>query len=470
MFAILLLAAACKAGSAVAGLDPEDPVLNPIIVSIDLRTARASYATDEGALIESKGRLSTGQTVDADTEWLALDGGTVTAVSDGSKALFGSTSTGTFRVVGKGKGWGKGGSGGGGGSTSTDTTAVPVDTVTIIVAPAPAPLASISVTPATDTVYRGWTQLFTVTGTRTDGSSATPMVNWTTSGGTVDAGGYYLAPQTDGSYRVVAKTTDGTLADTSAVAVTQAPSHEPQGYVRFAEQRLSGFPGSSATTDIAGRWWTASTSNLSVVSASDAPASASATLRTKFPAGFGGGSAPTNWGGWDGAKGERRAVYFSAWVRLNGVDYENHAVGTKAGFFAYGLKGSGAENQGFLMIRGDGTQSIASTWRIAFYQQGHVSRNLNQNVNTGRVIRAGAWQHWELVMELNTIGSANGVLKMWVDGAPVLDYRDVVYATADNPAGFYAYKWNPTWGGMGGTRTREDAIDFDHIYISGVPK
>ena len=80
-------------------------------------------ATDEAALIESKGRLSTGQTVDADTEWLALDGGTVTAVSDGSKALFSSTGTGTFRVVGKGKGWGRGGSGGGPTSASRSTAA-----------------------------------------------------------------------------------------------------------------------------------------------------------------------------------------------------------------------------------------------------------------------------------------------------------------------------------------------------------
>jgi hypothetical protein len=91
-------------------------------------------------------------------------------------------------------------------------------------------------------------------------------------------------------------------------------------------------------------------------------------------------------------------------------------------------------------------------------------------VNTGKVLRAGPWQRWELQLELNTIGSANGVLKMWVDGVLVMDYRDVVFVTADYPAGFYSYKWNPTWGGMGGTRTRDDAIDFDHVYLSGIPK
>ncbi len=45
--ALGLLTAACSPGKSVEGLAPEDPVLQPVVVSIDLRTARGRMGTDE---------------------------------------------------------------------------------------------------------------------------------------------------------------------------------------------------------------------------------------------------------------------------------------------------------------------------------------------------------------------------------------------------------------------------------------
>ena len=81
----------------------------------------------------------------------------------------------------------------------------------------------------------------------------------------------------------------------------------------------------------------------------------------------------------------------------------------------------------------------------------------------------GSWHQWEMTFELNTLGQANGKFRMWIDGIEVLNYSDVVYIVGSNTAEFYGYKWNPTWGGTGGTKTRDDFILIDHVYISGVP-
>jgi hypothetical protein len=58
---------------------------------------------------------------------------------------------------------------------------------------------------------------------------------------------------------------------------------------------------------------------------------------------------------------------------------------------------------------------------------------------------------------------------MWIDGTMVMDYSDVTYITRTTPRGFTMFKWNPTWGGSGGTRTRDDYILIDHLYLSGLP-
>ncbi len=67
------------------------------------------------------------------------------------------------------------------------------------------------------------------------------------------------------------------------------------------------------------------------------------------------------------------------------------------------------------------------------------------------------------------MGSANGIFKMWIDGVQTHNYSDVVYITPTTAEHFNLFKWNPTWGGQGGVRTRNDYIDIDHVYISGLP-
>jgi hypothetical protein len=186
-----------------------------------------------------------------------------------------------------------------------------------------------------------------------------------------------------------------------------------------------------------------------------------------------------NWGGWDerwqDRSGQKRAIYVSISIKVDGRDFENQKVGTKVGFIAFGRRNQGSNEGVFFLVNDAGRQEVESRFTLQFKQQGirqvngDIGRNLGQNVNRALLMTAGKWHQWEAVLQLNALGQANGILRMWIDGVRVMDYSNVVYVTPSAPLGFNLFKWNPTWGGSGGVRTRDDYIDIDDIYLSGVP-
>jgi hypothetical protein len=60
-----------------------------------------------------------------------------------------------------------------------------------------------------------------------DGSVVPIGVNWSATGGSIDAGGTYVAGDTAGTYRVTATNTAGTRADTVSVTITAPPTPPP---------------------------------------------------------------------------------------------------------------------------------------------------------------------------------------------------------------------------------------------------
>ena len=61
------------------------------------------------------------------------------------------------------------------------------------------------------------TQGFVAVGRTAGGDSMAVDVTWTATGGTITSSGLFTAGQTAGSFRVIARLTNGSLADTSAV-------------------------------------------------------------------------------------------------------------------------------------------------------------------------------------------------------------------------------------------------------------
>ena len=94
---------------------------------------------------------------------------------------------------------------------------------TVTVTAAPPVLQQLILTPATAAVQVGATQQFSVSGKMSDGSTTSVTATYTATGGSITSGGLYTAGSTAGSYRVIAKISGGTLADTSTVTVTAAP-------------------------------------------------------------------------------------------------------------------------------------------------------------------------------------------------------------------------------------------------------
>jgi hypothetical protein len=273
--------------------------------------------------------------------------------------------------------------------------------------------------------------------------------------------------------------TDSVPVGMRATASRGGHPNEPPGYVRFAENDGSVLESREPSEHVFGQWEARRdrrpVPHLQVREDNSAPTSPPTIVRTRFPAQQRAGSAPVSWSGWDEAgnsDGQKSKVYLSLWMRIPTPDYENQEVGTKWGFLAYGrdpARSGSALNDGYFLLVGGGRQAIRSAFRMRFHQQGFVERVLDQNVMRRPVFTCGQWHHLEVVAEVNSPGARNGIFRMWVDGQQIMNYSDVVYTTPERRFKFTGWKWNPTWGGREGVKTREDLVDFDHVYISGVP-
>ncbi len=76
----------------------------------------------------------------------------------------------------------------------------------------------------------------------------------------------------------------------------------------------------------------------------------------------------------------------------------------------------------------------------------------------------------ELYAKMNTIGSDNGIYRIWYGGTLILEYTNCRFRDATNPRGFRARHWNPVLGGGGpGAKTRRDVLDimFLELWFGG---
>lgn len=255
-----------------------------------------------------------------------------------------------------------------------------------------------------------------------------------------------------------------------------AHPNEPAGYRAFAAYDACFFPVDPRDKrPHLGEWQMerkGRMQNMRLIADPTAPGSPPGVIVTRYPKGFEAGRGPVYWNGWDSAgnvRGQKRELYVSIWIKLDGHDFESAPAVTKLGFIGYGQNPRGVGvNQGFFFLKGGAKARIGPSFGLAFEQQNHVDRNLHQNTERRQVMTSGRWHHWEAVLRLNDMGRANGTFEMWVDGTQIMSHRDVVYRTAAQPNGFTMFTWNPTWGGLHATKTREDRVLIDDVYLSGI--
>jgi hypothetical protein len=399
------------------------------LTSLTLSPATASLQTGTTRQFSVAGTWSDGSTT-APAVTYSATGGTITA---GGLYTAGSTA-GSFRVIAVQQG-----------GTLADTSAVTITAST-------ATLTSLSLTPASASLQTGTTQQFSVAGTWSDGSTTTPAVTYSATGGTITAAGLYTAGSTVGSFRVIAVQQGGTLADTSAVTITPpatgANPNEPAGYTRISDQT-----GDAVTAD----GWQVATGSVTVATDATAPTSPSSVLRVTYPAGWSAGYTP---GAIDRSLPGRTSVYYRITFK-HSANFQGQSSGTNKLGYVWIHNNPSV----FLSAEGMGTGNLVAHVRL---QNVPDSRDhLVPNQGPSGVISRGVWHTWEVQLISNTPGTANGIVRAWLDGVLITQYTDVQFAGAGQGNTWDLISIYPIWGGVGGTVTNTMTLDFDDFYVSG---
>jgi len=214
MLPVLLVFAACSGYDATApeGSPAESPAAGTEwspsdIIPVAVRVNPSSVTLETNQLIHFRahGRNSAGDSVGTAVAW-STTGGTI--LPDGR---FSAAVIGTYAVIG----------------TNRVRGSTQVDTSEVVVVRRRLNLKSVEVTPSSTSLTSGESRTFAAVGRLPNGSPVPIGVNWSSTGGTIDAGGTYVAGDTPGTYHVVAANTAGTLADTATVTISASPTSSP---------------------------------------------------------------------------------------------------------------------------------------------------------------------------------------------------------------------------------------------------
>jgi parallel beta-helix repeat protein len=184
-----------KSGTASVAVTAAPPSLVRIILSPDTATVYAGKTTP----FSVSGKYSDSSVAPVSATFTAT-GGTITATG----LYTAGQTTGTFHVI----------------ATSTTRALADTSAVTIQLAP----LAQLILVPALATVPVGGSAQFQVYGRTAAGDSVAAQATYSATGGVISSAGFYTAGSTPGTFQAVARQTNGTLADTSAVTITPSTS------------------------------------------------------------------------------------------------------------------------------------------------------------------------------------------------------------------------------------------------------
>jgi hypothetical protein len=170
----------------------------PVAVDVTVLPGSASLVPGASQHFAAQATLSDGTTRTTAVNW-QVTGGTINLNGDYTA---GST-LGSYRVI----------------ATVPGTSLA--DTAEVTIGQPAATLTQVIVNPSAVSLAAGATSQFSVAGVWSDGTSTAPAVTWSATGGTVSSSGFYTAGSVSGTYRVIARASNG-VADTSAVTVASA--------------------------------------------------------------------------------------------------------------------------------------------------------------------------------------------------------------------------------------------------------
>lgn len=282
---------------------------------------------------------------------------------------------------------------------------------------------------------------------------------------TVSASGVVSGVAT-GTAHIVASS-EGT-SGSALVTVSALPpyngSAEPAGMTAISERPF--------TTTVEDGWTLPAWAGPYFTTVQDptAPKSPVSVAQVRFPSGWIGGDSPALEE--KALSGNATTLYVSLWMKLS-PNWIGHPTGTNKVIHLW-INGI---NRMFASVDGSdadvltpriGLQQLAGAYDDGF-EEVATGVDLRPNVvgQTGVQIVRGRWHRWEIILRSNTNGDANGSVDWWLDGALVGHYTGIQYVAAGASNTWDIIKFDPTWGGLGGTLPADQFIYMDHLYISG---
>jgi hypothetical protein len=222
-------------------------------------------------------------------------------------------------------------------------------------------------------------------------------------------------------------------------------SHQPTGFAVWTDW---------AVDALAGSGWGINDDNgfATIVTDADAPLSAPNVGQWRYPAGFSGGRAPATM--YHTLPSSFTEGFVGVWWKPSSP-WHGHPSNVNKIYFLLG------GNCGNLIPVMYGPPGGPYELRVA-PEWGSDWRWLTPNVNAVP-IALGVWHKIELHFRYDTPGNANGIVRWWMDGTPIGDYRNVSFPGAGC---FTEFQISPTWGGVGDRKRQTDYFWFDHAYIS----
>ena len=179
-----------------AGTDPSVPTAPGAPTALGFRVLPRSVTVEVDQEVRFRGELRSAREGHRlpTMRWDA-SGGTITGAG-----VFRAGRPGTYRIIGRSR-------------------MHRPDTSVVVVVPRQPRVERVRVTPRAPDLAHGAKRTFTAVGRLPDGTHTAIRVNWSATGGTINEAGLFVAGDEEGTYRVVAKSLRGGLADTIPVVI-----------------------------------------------------------------------------------------------------------------------------------------------------------------------------------------------------------------------------------------------------------
>ena len=202
-------------------------------------------------------------------------------------------------------------------------------------------------------------------------------------------------------------------------------------------------------------WWQGG-ERMALAATADEISTSKQAARMYYEAGFKGGYAPTSTG-YDKFASKEVYICFSFMVSPN---WQNHPTGTNKIMFITSSGFGGGGDPMFLAY-----DSRFEPPQFTINHQGPRVSILKMQPNLKAVpVKHGETALVELHLIMNSEGRSDGQAHMWVNGIKTTEIKNVQWV--DSGYVWDSIRWEPTWGGGGGTVAQKMYQEIAKIYIS----